>query len=80
MGTPSAHAQKEIGDRGAEVVVNMKDWYNINQAPSRRQGSTKDMIKKPKKAPEFKAQGAETRYLAPFRLDLAMGDACELPN
>ena len=56
-----------------KLWVKLKDWYKINQAPSRLQGLTKDMIKKQKSkpAPKFKGKGAETRYLAPFCLDLA---------
>jgi hypothetical protein len=59
--------------RVQKLWIRLKDWYKINHAPSRLQGLTKDMIKKQKSklAPKFKGKGAETRYLAPFCLDLA---------
>jgi len=67
--------------RMQKLWVRLKDWYKINQAPSRLQGLTKNMIKKQKSklAPKFKAKGAETRYLAPFCLDLAW-EMNEVPN
>jgi hypothetical protein len=67
--------QKYAGTTDQKVkalFADIKGYYRRAQPPSQLQGLTLEMIQSGHKSPKLRAKGAETRYLVPFGLELAL--------
>ena len=68
--------KKQIGD----FVMKLKAHYKRMKTPNCINTVTLDMLKKDGKAPKLRARGAETRYVVPFALEIAVAVHAEIQS
>ena len=68
--------KQQIGD----FVMKLKAHYKRMKTPNCISTVTLDMLKKDGKAPKLRARGAETRYVVPFALEIAVAVHAEIQS